>query len=116
MMKEDESMEKTEVMTKELAGTYAEYDASMLGKSENTVIFFHANWCPSCRAADAGISAGTLPDGLTVLKADFDSSIDLRKKYSVVGQHTFVQVDADGTEISKWQGSPDLADIESKLK
>jgi len=116
MDKGDESMEKEETMTKELAGSYAEYDDSMLGETENTVIFFHASWCPSCRAADSGISEGEVPEGLTILKADFDSATDLRKKYSVVGQHTFVQVDADGNEIKKWLGWNSVAEVVERLQ
>ena len=109
-------MEKEEVMTKELAGSYSDYDASMLGKTENTVIFFHAPWCPSCRAADSGISGGEVPEGLTILKADFDSETDLRKKYSVVGLHTFVQVDADGNEVKKWLGGNSVAEVVERLQ
>jgi thioredoxin 1 len=76
----------------------------MVGKTEDTVIFFHATWCPSCRAADDAISSEVIPDRLTILKANFDNSTDLRKKYGVVAQHTFVQVDPNGNEVKKWLG------------
>ncbi len=131
MMKKDEAvmedkMEKTEEVmeakteevaapTVALAGTYAAYDSSLVGNTEKTVLFFHAAWCPSCVAADKGITAGNVPDGLTVLKADFDTSTDLRKKYGVVSQHTFVQVDADGAMINKWTGWNSIDDIVEKL-
>lgn len=121
--KDEEVMEKDESVSATapespvaLAGTYADYDASLVGSTDNTVIFFHASWCPSCRTADAGMAAGTVPDGLTILKADFDSSTDLKKKYGVVGQHTFVQVDANGNEIKKWLGGNDVESVVERLK
>jgi len=122
MEKDDAMMEKdtaveVEVMEKvELSGVYADYDTSLVGNTENTVVFFHAAWCPSCRAADDAISAESVTDGLTILKADFDSSTDLRKKYDVVAQHTFVQIDADGNEIKKWLGGNSVSDIEGRLQ
>jgi thiol-disulfide isomerase/thioredoxin len=116
MMKDDESMEKTEVMTKELAWTYANYDESMVGKTEDTVIFVHATWCPSCRAADDAISSEVIPDRLTILKANFDNSTDLRKKYGVVAQHTFVQVDPNGNEVKKWLGGNSVEDVVERLQ
>lgn len=98
------------------AGTFTDYDESLVGTSEDTVVFFHAEWCPSCKAAEAGITSGEIPEGLTVLKADFDTSIDLKKKYGVVAQHTFVQIDSDGNEVKKWVGGTNVASIVERLK
>lgn len=112
---ETDTMEKTEEVMMKKAGTYTTYDASLLGKTENTVVFFHANWCPSCRAADKSISAVEIPAGLTLLKADYDTQLDLRKKYKVTSQHTFVKVDAQGNLIKKWVGGNSIEDITSKL-
>ena len=114
MMKDDAMMEKTEdtMMAK---GSYAAYSSDMLGKTENTVVFFHANWCPSCRAADAGISAGIVPENLTILKADYDAETELKKKYGVTTQHTFVLVDAQGEMIKKWVGGTSVDDVVGKL-
>ena len=116
MKKEDTSLEGQEVMTKELAWVYANYDSSLVGATDDTVLFFHASWCPSCVAANKGISAGTVPEGLTILKADFDSETELRKQYWVTGQHTFVQVDANGNEIKKWVGGNSVEDIVERVQ
>ena len=125
MMKKDEEkmMDKTDTATQEtveasveLAGTYANYDSSLVGKNDTTVLAFFAPWCPSCVAADKAITAGSVPDGLSILKADFDSSTDLRKKYGVTGQHTFVQVDANGELVKKWVGGNSIQDIVSKVQ
>jgi thiol-disulfide isomerase/thioredoxin len=114
MMKDEAMMEKTEdtMMAK---GSYAAYSTDMLGKTENTVVFFHANWCPSCRAANSGISSGVVPENLTILKADYDSETELKKKYGVTTQHTFVLVDAQGEMIKKWVGGTSVEDIVGKL-
>lgn len=114
---EDDAMmdgkHEDDVMEKE--GVYTDYDESLLGATDNTVLFFHAAWCPSCRAADSAISAETIPSNLTIFKTDFDSETELRKKYGVVTQHTFVQIDADGNEINKWVWWNSVEDIEDRL-
>lgn len=108
----------TTVMMK--AGTYQKYDASKIAnaKTGKVVLFFHASWCPSCKAIDADIKSHLkeIPGDVTILDVDYDTSGDLKKKYAVTTQHTFVQVDANGGELTKWIGSPTLADIVGKLK
>ena len=81
----------------------------------DVVLFFHASWCPTCKSADSAISGGTLPEGLTVLKVDYDSETELKKKYGVTYQHTFVQVDKDGNQLKKWTGSRSIGDIEKEV-
>jgi hypothetical protein len=36
---------------------------------------------------------------------DFDSESDLKRQYGITVQHTFVQIDTDGSELAKWSGS-----------
>ncbi len=95
---------------------YKPYSADLVGAWDNTVIFFHAPWCPSCVAADSAISSGTVPDDVLILQADYDSNTDLKKKYGVVTQHTFVQVDENGEKIKSWVGGNSLDDIVSKVQ
>lgn len=45
-----------------------------------------------------------IPAGVVVFKTDYDSSTDLKKKYAITYQHTFVLVDPNGNEIKKWNG------------
>ena len=92
--------------------TRAEYEADPAAYSGTKVVyFFHASWCPSCRATEKAIDAVGVPAGLTVVKVDYDSETDLRKTYGVTQQHTFVQVDGAGKELAKWSGSSDGAAI-----
>ncbi len=109
----------TAMMTK--AGSYESYDASkisMASATHDVVLFFRASWCPTCRAIDANIKANLkeIPVSLTILDVDYDKSTELKKKYGVTYQHTFVQVDAQGNLIKKWSGSPTLSALVSEVK
>ncbi len=84
-------------------GHYVEYSPTAIAAAEGTtLLFFHAPWCPSCRQIDSEIVADGLPDGVTVIKVDYDSNQDLRQKYGVTIQTTFVKVDSAGTELAKF--------------
>lgn len=100
------------------AGAYLtkeQYQSQMAAREGTKVVyFFHASWCPTCRATEQAIARDGIPAGLTVVKVDYDSETDLRKEYGVTTQHTFVQVDPAGAELAKWTGSENGADIEAK--
>ena len=102
-------------MIKDETTGYVVYDESLLGANETVVLFFNASWCPSCRAADANLTASGVDD-ILVLDTDYDSNTDLRQKYGVTTQHTFVQLDADGELITKWAGSNSIEDILKKVQ
>lgn len=118
-MMDDTQVEDKEMMKNE-PGQYIDYNASKLAMATKgpVVLFFHATWCPSCKATDADVTAHLkdIPGNLTILKVDYDSNPELKKKYGVTYQHTFVQVDASGNVIKKWSGSPSLADIVAHTK
>ncbi len=99
-------------------GTYEDYSSEKLASNENVVLFFKASWCPSCKAIDSDIVSHleSIPNDLTILKVDYDNSAELKKKYGVTSQHTFVQVDKDGNLIKKWLGSPTLAKLVAEVK
>jgi thiol-disulfide isomerase/thioredoxin len=96
--------------------SYADYtkDMAMAAKGAHVVLFFHAPWCPDCKATDASLTSAGVPDGLTVVKVDYDSMTDLKQKYGITQQHTFVQVDAAGMKQSIWTGTTTGADILAK--
>ena len=113
MMKQDEKMMKpTDAMMKDdkQSLNYIDYSASALASSAQNggkpVIFFKASWCPTCQAADKAFTShlDQIPAGVTILKADYDTEKDLKAKYGITYQHTFVQVDANGKELAKWNG------------
>ena len=86
--------------------TLAEYEGRKSEREGTKVVyFFHASWCPTCRAAEKAILRDGIPAGLTVVKVDYDGDTDLRRRYGVTTQHTFVQVDRAGAPLTKWTGS-----------
>jgi len=99
------------------AGSYENYDAEklQLTNSGDVVLFFSASWCPACREADANFKTGSIPSNLKILKVDYDTSAELKKKYGVTYQHTFVQVDANGNLIKKWSGSATAAAVAGEV-
>jgi thiol-disulfide isomerase/thioredoxin len=98
-------------------GSFSSYDSAKLVNAEKgkVVLFFSAAWCPTCQEANKNLNASSAPEGLTLLKLDYDNSNDLKKKYGVTYQHTYVQVDKDGNLIKKWSGSTTYDQIEKQL-
>ena len=102
------------------AGSYVAYSADKLAMAEtgDVVLFFHASWCPSCKALNSDIekNIGAIPAGVTILKTDYDKETELKKKYGVTTQHTLVQVDKDGNLIKKWSGGSKLENLLSQIQ
>ncbi|MGB4836551.1 MAG: thioredoxin family protein [Nostocoides sp.] len=100
------------------AGAYislADYKSAMADYADTAVVlFFHASWCPDCKATDTSLTTDGVPDGLTVVKVDYDTETDLKKKYGITQQHTFVEVDPEQMAVSKWTGTKTGADILAK--
>lgn len=125
---QDNSMAKTEseTMMKEPDSSYVDYSSQVLADAEiaqksgrRVVLFFHANWCPYCKAADkdfkANIGTDKFPKNLTLIKTDYDTQTELKKKYGVTSQHTFVQIDSTGNQITKWV-SGETAELNTNIK
>jgi thiol-disulfide isomerase/thioredoxin len=78
-------------------GSYVEYtDTAVADADGRILLFFHAPWCPQCRALEADILASGVPNGITIVKVDYDSRQDLRQQYGVTLQTTLVEVDSSG--------------------
>ena len=115
----DSEMKKDEVVVR--SGSYEVYGSekvALASTDHKVVLFFRAVWCPTCIVLDKDIRANLskIPSGLTILDVDYDNSTDLKKKYGVTYQHTFVQVDKDGNLIKKWSGSPTLVKLVAEVK
>ena len=82
-------------------GSYKPYSQQAYADSATTrrILFFHASWCPQCRQLDKEITASTLPNGVTILKVDYDTNQPLRAKYGVTLQTTFVEVDTSDAKV-----------------
>lgn len=122
-MMEKKEMMKDDVMKKEvmMKGSYEAYSAeklAALSQKGTVVVFFHAPWCPLCRATDADIVANMskIPDGVFILKADYDTETALKVKYGVTSQSTFVVVGKDMMKKKMWTGQSTLAEIIAAAK
>lgn len=119
-VKDDTSMMNEESAEMMKAGSYEEYSADKITRAEtgDVVLFFHASWCPSCRGLNSSIESNlsSIPEGVTILKADYDKEVELKKKYGVTTQHTLVQVDKYGNMINKWSGGSTLENLISQIQ
>lgn len=99
--------------------SFADYEANEDAfASTKVVLFFSAIWCSTCKRARDNIEAdlAAIPADLTIVVADFDTAIELRRTYGVGIQHTFVFIDNQGNEIKKWAGSVTTDDIYEKVQ
>lgn len=79
--------------------------AERLAMKHPTVLFFAADWCPYCQADLKDINAnGSRLGKVNVVVVDYDKSADLKAKYGVTVQDTFVQIDAKGAKLAIWNG------------
>lgn len=91
--------------------------AMMAAKAGPTVYFFAASWCPTCQATYKDIVAnfGMLPMKTQIVFVNYDTEKDLKSKYGVTYQHTFVQIDAMGKAVKTWSGTATVKDILKKI-
>ncbi len=80
----------------------ANADYSLIGK-EPVTLFFHATWCPTCKRMKKDIKAdlSNFPANTKIIEADYDTATDLKQKYGVTAQTTFVVLDANGNVVDK---------------
>jgi thiol-disulfide isomerase/thioredoxin len=129
-MTKSDSMEKKETLVKDekmtqKEGKYAPFSPELFVSSASTrrVLFFYANWCPTCKPADKSFSDNNaqIPADVTLIRVNYNDTDtdqaekDLAKKYGVTYQHTFVQIDAAGNEVTLWNGGQ-MEELLSNLK
>jgi len=79
--------------------------AQLLAAQGPTVLFFSASWCPTCRAAMRELEAGVERlGGVVVVVVDYDRAGELKKRYGVTYQHTWVRIDSRGGKLAVWSG------------
>ena len=114
--KEGETMMKKDgdKISQSSASRYVEYSKTVLDQSKDLrrVLYFYATWCPSCKVANEDFTANPnkIPEDVVVIRTNYNDpntdadEKDLAKKYGITYQHTFVQIDAQGKEVTKWNG------------
>lgn len=115
----------TSQLAQTFSDNYLEYNpqAFEAAKDKKRILFFYADWCPECRPADADFKTNSnkIPQGVIVFRVNYnDTQTDdeeqrLAAKYGITYQHTYIQVDKDGQEITKWHGGS-LNNLFSKIK
>ena len=97
-----------------VAGSFDTYSSDKLALANDgtVVLFFRADWCPSCRGLEEDITKNLsqIPDNTHILTLDYDTETELKKQYGVIRQHTLVVVDANGTEVKKLTGLTNTLD------
>jgi len=120
MMKKDLPVTETpkqEVMEKkgESANSrYLSYSKTVFDTSSDKrrILYFYATWCPTCKIANEDFTANPnkIPEDMVVIRTNYNDpetdqeEKELAKKYGISYQHTFVQIDAQGKELKKWNG------------
>lgn len=117
-IKEEDKMERDDSMAEETTmqttgAKYVMYDKAGYEqiKDQRHVLFFYANWCPTCKPADKEFQAKTsqIPNDITLVRVNYnDSQTDsdeeaLADEYGITYQHTFVLLE-NGQVVKKWNG------------
>ena len=92
---------------------YLPYTPSLIQtlSGSRILLFFHADWCPSCKNLEKQIVSTQIPSDVVIVKVNYDTETDLKKKYSILSQSTLVQIDASGAMYKRWLGKSDLSEI-----
>lgn len=119
---DDNSFGQVNETTEMTGNKYVEYSPEVLdlNKDLRRILYFYANWCPTCRPADVNFKANEsrIPEGVVLIRVNYnDSDTDsneekLATQYGITYQHTFVEIDEEGNELQKWNGGA----IEELLK
>ena len=98
---------------------YVAYSQSAFDSASDKrrVLYFHADWCPTCRPLNAALSKNPnqIPEGVVLFKTNYDTETALKTKYGITYQHTFVEVDVQGNAVQVWSGG-NVDDVISRLR
>lgn len=119
---QDSTMKDEKVSSEE---KYVPYSKEVFNGStdKRRVLFFYASWCPQCIPSDKNFQAniGQIPENVVLIRVNYnDPETDaeekaLATKYGITYQHTYVQIDASGNEVAKWNGGQ-IEELLSHLK
>lgn len=99
---EDQSASSMPEQTLEYSQALYTSNEDVLNEEGPKVIFFHADWCPTCRAMTKRITANidSYPLGTKIVEVDYDTENELKKQYGVKVQSTVVVLNANGEAVS----------------
>lgn len=102
--------------TTEIGPRYYEYSPRSLELahqlSDTVILYFWAPWCTTCSTLDLEIEKNPeiIPQDAVVLRIPYDTAADLKKKYAVTIQHTFVLLNKNNEALNLVVGG-DPADV-----
>lgn len=124
MEMENDSMEDDD-QTMTQPDRYLAYSPQVWADTADTkrVLFFYANWCPTCKPAneDFQTNQSQIPDDVTVIRVNYDDNQTdaaekaLAQNYDITYQHTFVQLDENNQVVTRWNGGQ-LKELLANLK
>ena len=91
-------------------GVYANYEGDIPVEGD-TVLFFHADRCPTCNQAEKNFEQTGIPAGVTILKVNYDTENDLKEKYGILTQTSYVYVAPNGDLIKRRVGGTTIEDV-----
>lgn len=101
----------------EVGGQYLIYSdgiiEEVLSQGKTPVLYFYANWCPTCQPVDRQFKeeANRLPEDVVVIRINYndtDTDADedaLAEKYAITYQHTFAILDENAVVTTRWNGA-----------
>lgn len=97
--------------------SYVEYSEERVANAKgNIVLFFHADWCSACLAFEKKVKSEVIPSDITILEVNYDTATDLKSKYWITAQTSFVHIDNTGNEIKKWVGWRGIESVIEKVQ
>lgn len=77
---------------------------ALAAEADKTVVFFFATWCPNCILTLSELSQNwsEVESDITLVIADYDTETELKSKYGVTYQDTFVLLDSKANGVKLW--------------
>lgn len=108
-------------------GNYEKFSPEklVLADEKTVVLFFKANWCPSCLTLDRNIieNQGIIPENVLILEIPYDKvsgatdeELELGRRNGVNYQHTLIVVDSAGNKVRELASAFKLSDLLKNLE
>ena len=96
-------------------GIYTDYSTNLIWSNEDVLLFFHADWCSTCEQARKSFAETWIPAGLTILEVNYDTEDELRRRYNILTQTSYVYINDQWESIKRRVGGRHIDDILGKI-
>ncbi len=80
------------------------------------VLFFHADWCSTCKIIENDILEKWVPEGVHMFEVNFDTESELLEKYDIRSQSSFAYIDPNWELIKRRVWGFGIDDVITKLE